>query len=270
VVRFAVLSLATLILVRAMPENDALGRLRNFCLGTLALVVCGAAISLGLHAFPGAQASLLRFYWFRLADIVVPATAALAVGAMACRQLERGLNWKDVWLAAAATFAMLHVGAYALTRPLPSVPRAFRVHENHWKNETARMTDYVAWRKACEWIADPAHSPPDARFLTPMMEETFKWYTGRSEVATLKDTPQDAAKIVAWWRTLRDIYGTGSDEPGFRWIVSLADRPPADLVRLGRKYEADYLLVEANPRLPFEAVYRNKRWIVYRLPKNSP
>ncbi len=57
---------------------------------------------------------------------------------------------------------------------------------------------------ACEWVVDSGKIPPGARFLTPRMAQTFKWYTGHSEVATWKDIPQDAQELVQWWARLQD------------------------------------------------------------------
>lgn len=269
-VRFAALAAFALWLLWMLPQSAAVVRLRRFCLGTLAIGACGAVLSFALAGLPDARAAVLRFYWFRTADVVVPAAASLAVAAWAAERLGGCSRWRGAWLAGAAALAAVHVGGYALMRPLPAVPRGFRAGEERWKGEAGRLADYLAWRKACAWIADPAHVPPDARFLTPRLGQTFKWYAGRSEVATWKDIPQDAASIVAWWERLREVYGTGSDEPGRRWVRSLADRKPAELAELGHKYEARYLLVESKPRLPMEVVYRNERWAVYRLPKAPP
>lgn len=266
-VRFIALCVVTFLLYGVLPRTGPLVRLRRFCVGTVAIAAGGVVISVALRGVPDLQAALLRFYWFRAADIVVPATAAVAIAAWAAKPMDRGPRWRAVWLGAAALAAGLHVGGYALIRPLPMPPRAFRIHQGRWKNNADRLSDYLAWREACAWIADPAHVPADARFLTPMMGETFKWYARRSEVASLKDIPQDAASIVAWWGRLRDLYATGSDEPGRRWIGSLAERKPSELAALGRKYDAQYVLVEAKPRLPFPRVHHNKRWAVYRLPE---
>ena len=38
------------------------------------------------------------------------------------------------------------------------------------------------------------NTPPDAPFITPRLNVSFKWRTGRPEVVNRKDIPQDAAK----------------------------------------------------------------------------
>jgi len=121
------------------------------------------------------------------------------------------------------------------------------------------------------------------------MSSTFKWYTGRSEVATSKDIPQDARSIVEWWHTLLDVYvveepfpdpqtgapmvdaQTGRAIVRRRWCLCLPELGEARLVELGRKYGADYVLTVRRPRLNLEIVYESPGgpYVIYRLPRRS-
>jgi hypothetical protein len=98
------------------------------------------------------------------------------------------------------------------------------------------------------------------------MIQTFKWYTGRSEVATWKDIPQDAKAIVQWWARLQDIYGTGCAPPEPRWRSTLTGLSPERLRQLGAKYGADYLIDEQSDSLSdLPSLYGNERYAIYRL-----
>ena len=147
----------------------------------------------------------------------------------------------------------IHFGNLAVLRPLPGVPRA------------DRLAHYECWRHACEWAAKPQNIPSGARFLTPRMSQTFKWYAGHSEVINWKDIPQDACSIVEWWRRMHDIHGNPDGRPFRPWHRSLALRDEQRLQELGEKYNADYLLTEAQPRLDFPVVYKNPAYIIYKL-----
>ena len=83
-------------------------------------------------------------------------------------------------------------------------------------------------------------------------------------MATWKDLPQDAPGIVAWRERLEDLYGTGdAEEP---WYDSLAETPRDRLLAAAQKYQAGYILTEAEPALDFLCLYRNTTYAVYELP----
>ena len=148
------------------------------------------------------------------------------------------------WLALAILVAAFHVGDRAIDRIAPPPPRSHR------------LADFEAWHAACEWVANSGKIPPGARFLAPRLAQTFKWYTGHSDVATWKDVPQDAKSIVQWWDRIQDIYATGQQPPEpplatTRW-PSVGAKP---LKQLGAKYEADYVITEVtDPMLDLPVV----------------
>ncbi len=163
----------------------------------------------------------------------------------------------------------MHLGGTAAVRFVPMVPRADQTRPAG----PAQMRHYVAWRRLCAWVVQSGQIPPNARFLTPRVSSTFKWYTGRSEVATWKDVPQDASSLVAWWEKLLDIYTVDDPQTGRRWCRSLAELGAERLTELGRKYRAEYVLTVRQPALDLEVVYqsRGEPYVIYRLPsKPSP
>jgi hypothetical protein len=114
----------------------------------------------------------------------------------------------------------------------------------------------------CEWVAD--HTPPDALFITPRLNCTFKWRTGRPEVVNRKDIPQDAAGIVEWSRRLKDIYTVqfaGEDQ-----TVDSVGALGADRVRqLAKKYRASYVLSDRAQLLQLPVAFRNDEYTVYKI-----
>jgi hypothetical protein len=160
------------------------------------------------------------------------------------------------WLTAAlAAICAVHLAAYGLERPPGTVPRG------------DKRVQHPEWREACQWIAQSRLIPRNARFLTPIESQTFKWRTQRAEVVTRKDIPQDAREIVQWWRRLVDIHGTRSGDPENEWHASLTELGAERLKELAGKYGAPYLLTEAEPRLAaLELLYTNRVYAVYRLP----
>jgi len=253
--RFLLLTLFWGLLEWITPGDATRRRLRTFTVGALAIAGVGLLINLLANVSTSLAAGLLRFYWFRLSDVAVPLAVAMVAGAYVAHLLRvnpRAGRWA---LAVAVLVAGFHVGGYAVTRPFRTEPRADR----------RRVADYVAWRRACGWVALSGQVPREARFLTPRMSQTFKWYAGRAEVATWKDIPQDARSIVRWWGELNDIYGLADPQRGDRWCESLTELGAERLESLGAKYRADYVLTQARPRLDLEVVYQNRSYVIYRL-----
>jgi hypothetical protein len=291
--RFLLLVVLLLVLDWITPTDGRRRRLRAFVAGALVIAGVGWGVSLLEGASRPLAASLLRFYWFRLSDVAVPLAVALVAARYAAyafstdraekgdrrpfrgslvRASGTGVTRKGRLspfspLAVAVLVAALDLGGRALQRTHYTVPRA-----DHLADQTdwaSRASSYAAWRVACAWIADSGEIPHDARFFTPKMSETFKWYAGRSEVATWKDIPQDAQSIVTWWDALHTIYATPDRHGDFRWHNSLAEslamRSPQQLMRLQARYQADYVLTVRWPRLPLPVVYENWRYVIYRL-----
>ncbi|MBN1909013.1 MAG: hypothetical protein JW818_04675, partial [Pirellulales bacterium] len=255
VIRFAVLLAVWVWLRWQSPRSEPVWRLHAFVTGSVVLSMVGLGLAYALAGRADWTAAVLRFYWFRLADVAVPMGVALGLPGV----IER-LRAVRPRLARAATvglilLAVAHVGNCAQWRIGPVEPRGYRM----------AIGQFLNWKNACLWIADPKNIPPDARFLTPQYAQTFKWYAGRSEVVNWKDFPQDPASIVEWWQSQNLLHATGSDVPGERWYASLAEQDPVRLILLGKHFDADYLLTESAPPLALPVVYRNDAYAVYRL-----
>jgi len=290
--RFLAMVLVWVLLCLAVAREKGTGtfclkgedRLRSFVVGALAIASVGALLSFLVPLDRLLAARLLRFYWFRLADVAVPMGVALFAALLIdrwlqCRatfQVAPRLRWwpgsAGLGLAAVALVAAAHVGDFVVLRLQPQIPRA--------DNKVDKLGGYAAWRDACEWIARSESIPKDARFLTPIDAQTFKWYARRPEVVARKDIPQDAASIVQWWDRLRDVHGIERDDPRRFWHGSLAELGEPRLRELGKKYRADYVLTEAPgielpeteiqpkrtvPRLPLKKLYENEGYVVYQL-----
>lgn len=276
IARFALLSVVFLCLCRRVSADDRWSRVRHFVLGALLIAGIGMLLGVTVQIWQGLSAAVLRYYWFRLADAAIPLGTALGIGLLAQSAFSRASARGDwigrglVYLGMAA--AATHLAGYAVVRSHPIVPRA------EWRATTWResVTDarlfrnYYGWRRACRWIAE--NTPSDARFLTPRRNGSFKWYTGRSEVVTWKEIPQDAQSIVQWWNKLLDIHVLDDPVLGKRWARSLSELREKRLLELAEKYDADYILTTWKPALDLEQVFAEpgNPWVVYQAKRMRP
>jgi hypothetical protein len=230
----------------------------GFVIGAILISLAGVCINMLVFYDRDLAAGLLRYYWFRLADVAVPLGAAL----LGCKWLVRCRASGAVIGGIAAVLAGLatigHFGALAAERMQPSQARAEHMH------------NVPDWVEACNWAADEKNTLPSARFITPLWSSTFKWHARRPEVATWKDVPQDAQDIVQWQARIQDLF-TARDSSGvLRWLTSSNELGAERIEELGKKYQADYLISDTiEPPLKLKVVYRNESYTIYQLPTSQ-
>jgi hypothetical protein len=256
--QFAMLVALWALLAWLTPRGPAERRMWWFVGASLGVAAGGIAITYGLRGHERLAAALLRYYWFRCADAMVPVGAALAAVAYLQASLRARPGWGAIWLLALLLGAGAHlvdVLQFRLTYPSPRAD---------WTVE-----DPEAWWEICDWARD--NTPSDAVFMVPRMAATFGWRTDRAEVVNRKDIPQDAPGLVAWRQRIRDLYWREADKDGpADWRGSLAALGRDRLIELGAKYGADYVLTSAYPPVSLMRVSPpNAVYAVYKLPSRT-
>lgn len=252
--------LAWWLLARLVPPTPARSRVTALVLAALGISLTGWAISWAEPLARDPVLALLRYYWFRLADVIVPfalaVTAALVVGdAATCRRLLPLPAW--VLRTALMLGLVGDVVAESAHWPLPGrtglVPRA------------DSKVDGPAWIDICGWVRD--HAPADACFLTPRGAVSFTWRTGRREVVSWKNSPQDVAALLEWRRRIVDCYSASGSlttmERSTAALGAVRMREVAD------RYGAGFAIVPADivglADLPFPVLHRNTGYVVLDL-----
>lgn len=234
---------------RPASAHGPLGRTILFAAGAVALAACGLAIELVLRNHLHAAAKLQRFYWYRLNDVTAAALAAWLVVDWIVELFNRQKSLGVVLLA--TTIAVLTTRMAQLTYDRSVSPLA---------PADRKMLNYADWVDVCDWVRE--NTPPTALFLVPRESHSFKWRTGRPEVVTRKDIPQNAASMVLWHRRLLDVFGPPSANARFR---SLANPDARRIVELAERYGADYLIIDTSESLNLPIPYANDTYTVYDL-----
>lgn len=259
VARHLLAIIAWWLLSRAEPATPARGRLITFTLAALGISLTGLLISLAEPWAPAAAHRLLRYYWFRLGDVAVP-------------------------LAHAATVAAVLGSDEAIRRILPLSPRVvrsivaillvadFAAQSAHWplpdRNLPPRSDQRVvspAWIDICAWVKE--HAEPGDCVLTPQGAGNFTWRTGLPEVVSWKNSPQDAASLVAWRQRFIDCFSR--DGSLKNRVPSTADLGVERLRLVADRYGATLAIVPLTTpgldALPFKRLHANGDYAVLRL-----
>jgi len=268
VLRFLTLLLVWGVLGWLLRGEEKLRRLNRFVTGAVLIAIAGLVIDQATAYHPNLSAALLRFYWYRLSDAMVPVGLSLAVvfGLEKLKTHKPNIApWAFVGVMLLTAFSL---GATYYQLQLDRRPGADRMLLKR-KNDNTQQTEaiYRDWRQVCSWIAE--NTPPDACFLTPRSQQSFKWYSGRSEVATWKDVPQDAVSLVEWRERNEQLYPER--------VHGLDVHSDARLQELGVQYNARYLLVDRrrfSRPLRFQRIYpsfgeKNASYEVYLLPPQA-
>lgn len=162
---------------------------------------------------------------------------------------------------------------------IPVIVMAAALIQNFWSPGIHIYGPKTAWRDVQEWARE--NTDQDALFITPpqiFWHYTSDWrvFSQRSTVVTipeLMEIPFDPSFEQSFRARLSDIAPGAIEQFDGNYIRTLETTGQAfytntteDFVRLGCKYQADYLVVEREHPYDLEPVYQNEEYIIYQLP----
>lgn len=190
---------------------------------------------------------LLKFYPFRLADVLLPVAFASAIVSVLERTLLNFRIDKAFNLRSSPAIAVM------CSIFVASLFRASSITEvNRYSGE-----DRADWLDACSWINQ--NLPANALVQSPTNGWAFKWFARRAEYVAFKDCPQDAQGIVEWNSRLNFLQ---------KWFEEkFADEKYSvdELRELQNLTGITHLLTDRLGPMDVEPIYRNKTFKVYDL-----
>lgn len=238
---------------RFYRERDltALNRIQRFAWASVVVCLVGLVWEIGTRNHPALSASLLKYYWYRLADIAVPIAVSLTLCTLFILGSRKG---QSRWIIVLAT----------LIPCLLILNTSVERYNELTPVDSRRTREALAWRDICRQARDG--TPPDALFMVPRNASTFRWYAGRPVFFTWKDVPQDARSQVEWWRRYQEAYYGAVDEFGDTGPYGSLQELGADKLRqLTVKHDIDYVLTTEYPPLPLPVAFENPRYRIYDL-----
>ncbi len=245
-------------------RNDRIRRLGWFTIGALTIAVGGLVVGMLPSIAPDLAAKLLRYYWFRLSDAMVPLMFAVLVTGMLLdsRRLVRPIG------VLVLMSGIVLIGQSSYRRSLLGVPPSASndlLGRDVGAAAEVQQQVYRDWLAVCRWAR--ASTEDDEIFLTPRHQQTFKWYAERAEVVNWKDVPQNAESLREWYRRFQEVF------PRNLGSIRVTIQYPT-LWKFRKEYGARYMIVDrrvTGENLPLVKLYpteqeSNENFAVYELP----
>jgi hypothetical protein len=205
-----------------------------------AVALVGLMIDMALgKTHTDVAAKFLRFYWFRWNDVAMPMMIAAIVVAFAYGKLvfmpKPACMQVTGWLLLLAPGCILLAYRFEsnFNEKIPAGDKAHFVAKSDTESE--QVAQYEDWLRVCDWIL--GNTDPYGLWLTPRRQQSFKWHTGRPELACWKDSPQNAEALVQWGERLADAYKFNEEKILQPWTEE-------KLWELQKKYGIRYVLID--------------------------
>ena len=221
---------------------------------------------LGFGLFFMDKTHLLKYYFFRLPDVMLPFSAFLLVfsylSAWNPGRFSRYLPRIRTFTGITISVLLLVWAAIPFTREMVRFVRdpLYFVYGGNVESPKRQMF---------EWIK--MHLAEDATFIIPPREERFYVGAERAQFVSYKHSPQAEEEILEWYERMVFL---NNGEP-FRNLeidkTSLAENyerlSASNLLSIQRKYDMDYYIGTPARDLPFPVVFRNDTYVIYEIDK---
>jgi hypothetical protein len=242
-------------------KKGALKFVAAYALGSVILFAIGMAL------FALDLTSLLRFYWFRFPDVMVPFLSmvliALLLNGIAnlnfinYPRFPKSLYWTQ-WILRIGLPVLFVIYAFLLVAES-------RIYLQG-KYQRGLKRSQTKTQVALEWIRE--NTEEDAVFLVDPLMNEFYVYANRARFISFSHPPQSAAELLEWYRRLTLINGnqTPSIPPNRGDMqANFANLDPGTIQQLANEYGVSYYLGQAGKQLPFDLVYQDDSFALYRV-----
>ena len=269
--RFLIVGAGVLVVLTAalFGRSRQLRYLGFYALGSLLLFLAGLIIY-----WSGAY-DLLRFYWFRFPDTMLPFLTLMSLALMLSTYLRgtaplgrqskeeeilgsSSVSHRKLGIAGAAAVAL--VAVLTISRILPQIPGIADKEGRGWGDPTARPM--------LDWIK--TNTPRESVMLVSPTMQSFYVQAERAMFVSFKHSPQSAPDIVEWYRRLTLCNGGIPPTRKSNDVLGELDRHFYDLdeksIRhIARLYGTTHYLGKPDRTLEFPQVYRTQDYVLYRI-----
>ncbi|MCB0713163.1 MAG: hypothetical protein KDD67_12605 [Ignavibacteriae bacterium] len=243
-----------------------------------AALVLGSAFlfGIGLIIWLAGVTDLLRFYWFRFPDTVIPFAVAMMIALLLSYLFERYPAGGSVQESAGDSLARSRSRSWSRMKQggelaLIGLLLVLSVSEIVRKIQTFDpvlgwgATPYVPM---FDWIGE--NTPKNATFMIDPAMQEFYVRAERSLFVSFKHSPQSAEDMVEWYRRLVLCNGgIPLEGKGFGAAKKIKENfyqlDSAHIAVIAKEYGINYYLGKTDQSLPFERIHQEGEFTLYRV-----
>ena len=224
-----------------------------YALGSVCLFVFGLAI------FAIGETNLLRFYWFRYPDVMIPFLTLVLVALVISDLTFIDINdsprlykrWPSVHLLISKGLP-LFLAIVVILLALQSIT----IIRASYRRGINRRPPKI--QTSLKWISE--NTPGHAVFLVDPLMSEFYVFAERAELVSFNHSPQSAADILEWYERIEMSNGSQPlDIPLSRGELqdNFYHLNEETIRQMAEDFGLSYYLGLADTQLPFELVYRD-------------
>jgi len=253
----AKLALATCVFVAIyfISQSRATRFVAAYALGSVSLFLFGLAL------YAWGEIHLLKYYWFRFPDVIVPFMISVLVALVLNDFADGRLNIPSLSHSLQQRLRLILSRGGPILLTLATILIVLQSMDR-LRTETRNT------RPVLEWIAE--NTPKQAIFLVDPTMADFYIYAQRAMFVSFRHSPQSAADILEWYERIKLCNGNRSpSKSGFRSIKEIQTNfynLGEDLIRqIAHSYGISYYLGSSQKGLTFERAYSNAYFTVYKV-----
>jgi hypothetical protein len=224
---------------------------------------------IGLVIFTIRATPLLRFYWFRFPDVMVPLLSAVLIASVLNDYSDRHFINNSI-------FQRLQRGLQMILRLLPPAiivflivilfQQTYRVQASY---RDSLHNDPGTILPAFAWIS--TNTPKQAIFLVDPTESYFYIEAQRAMLVSWKHSPQSAAAILEWYKRIELCNGNvalakgNSDISVQELHTNFYNLNETQITQIADLYGINYYVGLVTQELTFERVYSDEIYAVYKI-----
>jgi hypothetical protein len=259
------LALATgiFIIMYFMRSSKSARFVAAFALGSVSLFL------IGLSIYAIGDTPLLRFYWFRFPDVMVPFLSAVLIALLLNDFADRRIIKKSL-------FQQFQLGLQTLLRLLPPtiiillvvmmVQQTYRLQTSY---KDSLHNDQGTILPAFEWISK--NTPKQAIFLVDPTESYFYIYAQRAMLVSWKHSPQSAGPILEWYKRIElcnrnaNLAEGNSNDSAQEIQTNFYKLDQTQIQQIANLYGTNYYVGLADQQLTFQRVYSDSVYAIFKI-----
>lgn len=188
----------------------------------------------------------MRYYWFRMADALLPLLTCIALVSWIVNQYEATLLKRGTKRIAIAF--SVGISTAVLIPKIPEKAPEFIV------NEDAEMSVWVQ-----------QNTPKNSVIITTPYYDYFYLNYQRPQFVSWKHAPQSNANMLEWHKRLK-LLNKGYELTDLQSVINNYKQiSTADIQAIQKEFLVDYILVQKRVQLDFPVAYQSSKYKLYQL-----